>query len=124
MLEMNGSVSRFGAVNAVLPDGSVDRSNSHSGNVWPGATYALASLAIYEGMVDEGLELARKVWANIADNVKNPWDQPDVIDSVTGKYGFGDHYMRNMVVWALAFALSKHEPGVKQALDALKPSPS
>jgi non-lysosomal glucosylceramidase len=124
MLEMNGSVSRFGAVNAVLPDGSVDRSNSHSGNVWPGATYALASLAIYEGMVDEGLELAHKVWANIADNVKKPWDQPDVIDSVTGKYGFGDHYMRNMVVWALAFALSKHEPSVNQALDALKPSPS
>lgn len=124
MLEMNGSVSRFGAVNAVLPDGSVDRSNSHSGNVWPGETYALASLAIYEGMVDEGLELARKVWANITDNVKNPWDQPDVIDSVTGKYGFGDHYMRNMVVWALAFALSKRDPRVKRALDALKPNPS
>lgn len=120
MLEMNGSVSRFGAVNAVLPDGSVDRTNSHSGNIWPGATYALASLAIYEGMVDEGLELARKVWANISDNVKSPWDQPDVIDSITGKYGFGDHYMRNMVVWAPAFALSKHEPGVRRVLEALR----
>jgi len=120
MLEMNGSVSPFGAVNAVLADGSVDRTNSHSGNVWPGVTYALASLAIYEGMVDEGLELARKVWAHITDNVKNPWDQPDVIDSRTGKYGFGDHYMRNMVIWALAFALSKHDPGVRAALDALK----
>ena len=120
ILEMNGSASPFGAVNAVLPDGRVDRANSHSGNVWPGETYALAALAIYEGMVDEGLELARKVWANITDNVKNPWDQPDVIDSVTGKYGFGDHYMRNMVVWALAFALSQHDPSVKRALDALK----
>lgn len=122
MLEMNGSVSRFGAVNAVLPDGSVDRTNSHSGNIWPGATYALASLAIYEGMVDEGLGLVRKVWANITNNVKSPWDQPDVIDSVTGKYGFGDHYMRNTVVWAPAFALSKHDPGVKRALEALKSS--
>lgn len=121
MLETNGSMSRFGAVNAVLPDGSVDRTNSHSGNVWPGETYALASLAVYEGMVDEGLELARKVWANITDNMKNPWDQPDVIDSVTGEYGFGDHYMRNMVVWAPAFALSERDPRVKQALDALKP---
>jgi non-lysosomal glucosylceramidase len=120
MLEMNGAVSRFGAVNAVLPDGRVDRTNSHSGNVWPGETYALASLAIYEGMVDEGLELVRKVWANITDNVKNPWDQPDVIDSVTGKYGFGDHYMRNMVVWAPAFALSEYDPSVKRALDELK----
>ncbi len=122
MLEMNGSASRFGAVNAVLPDGRMDRTNSHSGNVWPGETYALASLAIYEGMVDEGLELARKVWVNITDNVKSPWDQPDVIDSVTGKYGFGDHYMRNMVVWAPAFALSEYDPGVRRALDALKPS--
>jgi uncharacterized protein (DUF608 family) len=120
MLEMNGSVSRFGAVNAVLPDGRVDRTNSHSGNVWPGETYALASLAIYEGMADEGLELARNVWANITDNVKSPWDQPDVIDSVTGKYGFGDHYMRNMVVWALAFALSEHDSVVNRALDTLK----
>jgi uncharacterized protein (DUF608 family) len=71
-------------------------------------------------MVDEGLELVRKVWANITDNVKSPWDQPDVIDSVTGKYGFGDHYMRNMVVWAPAFALSKHDPGMRRALEALK----
>ena len=38
-----GSVSPFGAVNAVLPDGSVDRANSHSGK-YGRVTYALASL--------------------------------------------------------------------------------
>lgn len=119
-VSLTGSASPHGAVNAVLPDGTADRRNPHSGNVWPGETYALASLAIYEGMVDQGLELARKVWENITDGVADPWDQPDVIDSVTGAYGFGDHYMRNMVVWAVAFALSSRDARVAAALERLK----
>ena len=122
MLDINGSASEYGAVNSVFPDGSVDMTNSHSGNVWPGETYALAALAIYEGLVDEGLRLACKTWSNIADRIRNPWDQPDVIDSLTGEYGFGDHYMRNMGIWALAFALAKHDCRVERALCALSRS--
>jgi len=121
-LDINGSASEYGAVNSVFPDGRADRTNSHSGNVWPGETYALAALAIYEGLVDEGLKLARKTWSNIVHRIRNPWDQPDVIDSLTGEYGFGDHYMRNMGIWALAFALAKHDCHVKRALSALSPS--
>lgn len=122
MLDTNGSASEYGAVNSAFPDGRADRANSHSGNVWPGETYALAALAIYEGLVDEGLKLARKTWSNIAYRIRNPWDQPDVINSLTGQYGFGDHYMRNMGIWALAFALAKHDCRVERALCALSQS--
>jgi len=122
MLDTCRSASEYGAVNSVCPDGRTDRTNSHSGNVWPGETYALAALAIYEGLVDEGLGLARKTWSNIADRIRNPWDQPDVIDSLTGQYGFGDHYMRNMGIWALVFALAKHDYRIERALGALSQS--
>jgi len=122
MLDINGSASEYGAVNSAFPDGRADRTNSHSGNVWPGETYALAALAIYEGFVDEGLGLARKTWSNITDRIRSPWDQPDVIDSLTGQYGFGDHYMRNMGIWALAFALARHDCRVERALCALSQS--
>ena len=122
MLDINSSASEYGAVNSVFPDGSADRTNSHSGNVWPGETYALAALAIYEGFADEGLRLARRTWSNIAHRIRNPWDQPDVIDALTGEYGFGDHYMRNMGIWAPAFALAEHDCRVERALCALSRS--
>jgi uncharacterized protein (DUF608 family) len=122
MLDINGSASEYGAVNSVFPDGRADRTNPHSGNIWPGEAYALASLAIYEGFVEDGLDLARKTWSNITDHIQNPWDQPDVIDSLTGEYGFGDHYMRNMGIWALAFALAKHDCHAERALCALSQS--
>ena len=54
-VRITGSASAHGAVNAVLPNGSIDRNNPHSGNVWPGITYTLAALAIYEGLWARGL---------------------------------------------------------------------
>ncbi|MCR4426159.1 MAG: GH116 family glycosyl hydrolase [Firmicutes bacterium] len=116
MIRLNGGIAPYGAVNSVLPGGCVDRSNPHSANIWPGETYALAALAIYEGFVDEGLHLTRQVWENMALRVMNPWDQPDVVNSEDGGYGFGDHYMRNMVVWAVAFALADRNQRVRRAL--------
>ena len=71
--------------------------------------YMVASLAIYEGFVKEGLGLAKKAWDNATLNVLNPWNQPDTYSSVDGSYVFGDHYMRNMVVWSLLFALAKKD---------------
>lgn len=120
IMEMNGTASPYGIVNSVLPDGSIDVRNQHSANIWPGETYALAALAIYEGYLDKGLEAAKKVWTNIARNVRNPWDQPDVVSSSDGSYGFGDHYIRNMVIWAIPFALAQRDPAARNALLRLK----
>ncbi len=124
IMEMNGTASPYGVVNSLLPDGSIDMRNQHSANIWPGETYASAALAIYEGYTDLGLEVAKKAWMNIASNVRDPWDQPDVISSTDGSYGFGDHYIRNMVIWAIPFALAQRDSAVENALLRLKgPSP-
>jgi uncharacterized protein (DUF608 family) len=116
ILEMNGSASAFGAVNAVLPTGEKDKSNSQSENIWFGITYALASLAIYEGFEKEGLSLAKKAWDNASVNMLNPWNQPDMYSSSDGSYLFGDHYMRNMVIWSLLFALAKKDKNIDKFL--------
>lgn len=118
ILKMNGSASAFGAVNAVLPSGEKDKANWQSENIWFGINYCLASLAIYEGYVSEGLELAKKVWDNAASNILNPWNQADMYSSTDGTYLFGDHYMRNMVIWAIPFALAKKDKSIDAFLKA------
>jgi Predicted bile acid beta-glucosidase len=116
MMRLNGSMSKFGAVNSVFKDGSVDESNAHSKNIWPGESYLLSALSIYEGMVDEGMELCKKTWENFTDNNKSPWNQPDVINYEDGSFGFGDTYMRNMAVWNVLIALSKYDKSIADFL--------
>ncbi len=116
VLETNGSVSPFGLVNAVLPDGEKDKSNIQSENIWFGITYAFSSLAIYEGFRSEGLGLAKRAWENAAQNSMNPWNQPDMYSASDGSYIFGDHYMRNMVIWSVLFALAKSDKKIEEFL--------
>ena len=120
MLERNGSSSPFGAVNAVLPSGEKDKTNAHSENIWFGMTYALAALAIYEGFEKEGLSLAKKAWENVTLNMLNPWNQPDMCSSSDGSTLFGDHGMRNMVVWGVFLALAKKNKQVEGFLSKLQ----
>ncbi len=120
ILEWNATASPFGAVNAVLPTGEKDKSNWHSENVWFGVTYALGSLAIFEGFQKEGLSLAKKAWDNAAVNTLNPWNQPDMYSSSDGSPIFGDHDMRNMVIWAILFALAKKNKSVANFLEMFK----
>jgi uncharacterized protein (DUF608 family) len=122
MLQLNGRASRFGAVNAVFPDGRPDDRSYHSGNVWVGETYALAALAIYEGFIDEGLELARRVWLTFVDHVKRPWSQTDVVGASDGRLGDGEFYLRNVAIWAIPLALARQDPGAQQALRTLVPT--
>jgi len=102
---LNAAPFKYIMANSVLADGSIDESNPHSMNGWPGVTYACSSLMIREGMVDQGLEAARRAWGNFTDNVKSPWNQPDVIKYDDGSFGWGDHYMRNTAVWTIIDSL-------------------
>lgn len=117
ILELNAG-SAFGAVNAVTATRERDKTNLQSQHIWFGMTYCLAALAIYEGFEREGLELAKKAWDNAVSNVMNPWNQPDMYSSTDGSFLFGDHYMRNMVVWSLLFALAKKDKHVDHFLAA------
>ncbi|MFH0876798.1 MAG: GH116 family glycosyl hydrolase, partial [Candidatus Omnitrophota bacterium] len=116
MLKLNAQASSFGAVNAVLPSGERDKTNWQSENVWFGMTYVLASLAVYEGFEKEGLDLAKRAWDNATVNIANPWNQADMVSSSDGSYLFGDHYMRNMVIWSLLWPLAKKNKALEAFL--------
>ncbi len=122
MLRLNGQGSRFGAINAVFSDGTVDTSSWHSGNIWVGETYALASLAIYEGFIEEGLELTRRMWMTFVEQAKSPWSQPDVVAAEDGRLGDGEWYLRNVAIWSVPCALARTDGRVRQMFKTLAPS--
>lgn len=119
VLRLNGRDSKYGVTNSVFPNGRRDTSNAHASGIWPGESYAVAALAIYEGMESEGLRIAKKTWENMTKVQKNPWNQPDVVHAADGTFGFGDYYMRNMAIWAVAEALAAKRPALRRALDAV-----
>ena len=121
ILSLNDVKSPYGLVTSVLEDGSINRRNLHSRNIFPGMNYAFAGLCIYEGFKKEGLRLAKKVWDNFAYNLKTPWNQPDLVNRKTGKGMFGDYYMRSMAIWAIFLALAKKDAAVKRTLRAVAP---
>lgn len=121
ILDLNGKVSRFGIVNSVYPDGKIDDSSYHAENIWTGETYAVCALAVYEGFVDEALDIARKTWENFVYKRHNVWSQPDVVFAKDGSLGDGELYVRNMSLWAVPFALARHEKRVKEFLLKLEP---
>ncbi|MBL7157401.1 MAG: hypothetical protein ISS92_04475 [Candidatus Omnitrophica bacterium] len=106
---------------SIIRGGKIDTSSYHSANVWVGETYALASLAIYEGFVKEGLDLAKKTWDNFVHNKKNVWYQPDVVFAKDGSLGDGELYVRNMSLWSVPFALARHDKSVEDFLLKLEP---
>ncbi len=116
IFKLNDKDSVYGATNSVFADKKRDMESYHSQNIWPGVCYSFAALAIYEGFVKEGLNLTKKVWNTLTVKNKNPWNQPDVILTKDGSFGFGDYYMRNSVIWSVLLALGKQNERVENGL--------
>jgi len=68
----------------------------YSDEVWTGIEYHVASHLIYEGLVDEGLTVAKAVRDRYDGLKRNPWDEVEC----------GHHYARAMSSWGLVLALS------------------
>jgi uncharacterized protein (DUF608 family) len=68
----------------------------YSDEVWTGIEYAVAAELIYEGWLDEGLEIVQALRARHDGLRRNPWDEVEC----------GHHYARSMASWALLPALS------------------
>ncbi len=68
----------------------------YSDEVWTGIEYQVAAHLIYEGFVQEGLEIVRAARDRSAGFNRNPWDEPEC----------GHHYARAMSSWSLVLALS------------------
>jgi non-lysosomal glucosylceramidase len=68
----------------------------YADEVWTGIEYQVAAHLIYEGMVEEGLTLARCARERYDGERRNPWDEIEC----------GHHYARAMSSWSLLLALS------------------
>jgi len=71
----------------------------YSDEVWTGIEYQIAALLIYNGLVDEGLEIVRSVRERYAGYNRNPWEEEEC----------GHHYARAMSSWSLLLALAGFE---------------
>ncbi len=80
----------------------------YSDEVWTGIEYHVASHLIYEGLVDEGLSVAKGVRDRYDGRKRNPWDEVEC----------GHHYARAMSSWGLLTALSGYAySGVEQRME-------
>lgn len=68
----------------------------YSDEVWTGIEYQVAATLIYEGYVEEGVELVRAVRARHDGVRRNPFNEVEC----------GHHYARSMASWAVLTALS------------------
>ena len=73
-----------------------DPTNYSHETAWTGVEYAVASQLIYEGLVDEGLEIVTAIRSRQNGHIRNPWNEVEC----------GDHYARALASWNLLDALS------------------
>lgn len=86
----------------------------YADEVWTGIEYQVAAHMIYEGLVDEGLEIVRAVRARHDGLRRNPWDE----------FECGHHYARALASWSLLLALSGFEYEASTATLRLQPRSS
>ncbi|MGA0568523.1 GH116 family glycosyl-hydrolase [Rathayibacter sp. KR2-224] len=68
----------------------------YSDEVWTGIEYHVATHLVYEGMVDEALEIVRAARARHDGVRRNPWNEAEC----------GNHYARSMASWGVLLALT------------------
>jgi non-lysosomal glucosylceramidase len=68
----------------------------YSDEVWTGIEYQVAAHLIYEGWVDEGLQIVQAVRDRHDGIRRNPWNEVEC----------GNHYARSMSSWAVLLALT------------------
>ncbi len=86
----------------------------YADEVWTGIEYQVAAHLIYEGMVDEGLEIVAALRERHDGIRRNPWNEVEC----------GNHYARSMASWALLLALGGIVTHPDKALEGFSPVPS
>lgn len=76
--------------------GRPDYPFTYADEVWTGIEYQVAAHLIYEGMLEEGLAIAKGVRDRHDGIARNPWDE----------FECGHHYARALASWSLITALS------------------
>jgi non-lysosomal glucosylceramidase len=96
---------RMGAVNGMRPDGSVDRSNMQSQEVWVGTTYALAAAMLQAGLDEQAFATALGVYECTYERFGYWFQTPEAWDA-KGKFR-SSAYMRPLAIWAMQWELER-----------------
>lgn len=95
----------MGAVNGILADGTQLHSNDQIEEVWTGATFAIASHMIAEGLTSEGFATAKGVNNVVWRDRGYYFRTPEAYD-VHGLYR-ASMYMRPGSIWSMEYALDQ-----------------
>ncbi|BCU66910.1 hypothetical protein HS7_03470 [Sulfolobales archaeon HS-7] len=101
--ELNYKASEYCTVNSVAEDGEIDMSTDQMKSCWPRINFTLASHMIFEGMTEEGLNLAKREWETIS--TRYPWNQPSKIDAFNGERFGLPYYIGSSVVYLVTKAI-------------------
>ncbi|KAG5229360.1 non-lysosomal glucosylceramidase [Salix suchowensis] len=96
-----------GAVNGMLPDGTVDTSDMQSREIWSGVTYAVAATMMQEGLMDMAFHTASGVYeaAWSEQGLGYSFQTPEAWNT-SGQYR-SLSYMRPLAIWAMQWTLSR-----------------
>jgi len=94
---------QMGAINGIAPDGTLLHTNPQIDEVWTGATFAVASHMIAEGLTEEGFATAKGVYNVVWRDRGYFFRTPEAYD-INGLYRAG-MYMRPGSIWAMEYAL-------------------
>lgn len=83
----------------------------YSDEVWTGIEYAVAGAMLFEGMVDEALEIVAAARSRQDGRLRSPWNDIE----------YGDHYVRAMSSWALLEAAAGYRYDAGAASMAFAP---
>ncbi len=83
----------------------------YSDEVWTGIEYEVAGLLLYEGMVEEALNIVRATRARYDGRERSPWNDVEC----------GDHYARAMSSWALLEAIGGQRYNAAEGFLAFAP---
>jgi non-lysosomal glucosylceramidase len=95
----------MGAINGIAADGSLLHNNPQTEEVWTGATFAVASHMIAEGLTDEGFATAKGVNNVVWRDRGYFFRTPEAYD-IHGLYR-ASMYMRPGSIWSMEYALEK-----------------
>ncbi|MFS8082694.1 MAG: GH116 family glycosyl hydrolase, partial [Ginsengibacter sp.] len=105
--------TEWGLMNAVCPDGALDISGAPLSNgIFTGECIAAAATMAYEGLPDDGMEVARRMMEAIVLRNGAGWELPNLLNT-DGKIIHGDDFYQMMIIWALPLALRGE--GIREA---------
>ncbi|MBC7320297.1 hypothetical protein H5T89_06600, partial [bacterium] len=88
---------------------------------WPGFSIAhFSSEALYEGLIEEGLEAVEGIWELIYNRYKKVWDQPLGLSPY--KKPRGDRYMNSGSIWYLLWALQGFWINIREGKIRISPN--